>query len=217
MDQNTQRAGNLVAIALIVSIVTQVVYMAILGGPSPSDPAQGVTHADVVRYFTERWTEIGTVWMIELAAFSVLAVAALVALARGAAAPAAWGALALAGIFNMIQVGFGLSMFQPAATADETLEPVLGVIVSGAFFFYFLAKALIGLAGAGFGLSLFRSVSGPPKAVGALAIPVGLAAAAINILAMPQGTALTLAAGATGTAAALFTGLAAMLVARKQG
>lgn len=214
MDSNTSRAGTLIALAFLISIVTQIVYMATLGGPQASDPDVGVTNADVVSYFTDRWPEIATVWTIELAAFTAIAAAALVAMVRGAASPAAWAALLLSGIFNAIQVSIGLSMFQPAATAGEALAPLLSTVVAGAFVFYFLAKVLIGLAGIGFGLVLFSGGSGLAKAVGGLSVLAGIVAAAINIVAIPQGMALVFMAGAAGTAAALTTGIAAWMVTR---
>lgn len=216
MDIEKNRAGTLIGAALIVSVISQIYYMTRLGGPQASDPAAGVTHADVVHYFTVRWPEVASVWTVEVAAFSILAVAALVALVRGAPSPAAWAALSLAGLLSLIQLGFGLTMFPAAATAGEEFAPVLDVIVGGAFFFYFLAKALIGLAGIGLGLVLWRAGSGAAKAVGALSVLVGLAAAAANIATLPQGMALILPAGATGTLAALFTGLAAWMVAGRK-
>lgn len=215
MDSTTRRAGTLIAAALIIAVATQIFYMMTLGGPQPSDPAAGVTNADVVAYFTDRWAEVATVWTIELACAVIIAVAALIALVRGAAAPAAWAALIFAGVFNAIQVGMGLSMFKPAALAGEALTPVFLTIVAGAFLFYFLAKVLIGLAGIGLGLVLFSSASTPVKAAGALSILVGLTAAAANILAIPQGMALVFEAGAAGTLAALTTGIAAWMVTRQ--
>jgi len=215
MDTTTRRAGTLIAAALIISVATQIFYMMTLGGPQPSDPAAGVTNADIVAYFTDRWAEVATVWMIELAAFAVVAVAGLMALVRGTAAPTAWAAVMLAGIFNVIQISIGLSMFKPAALAGEALAPVFLTIVAGAFLFYFLAKVLIGLAGIGLGLVLFSSASMPAKAIGVLSILVGLAAAALNIFAIPQGLTLVFEAGAAGTLAALTTGIAAWMVTRQ--
>lgn len=215
MDMTTRRAGTLIAAALILGVVTQIFYMMTLGGPQASDPAAGVTNADVVQYFTERWPEIATVWTIELAAFSVIAVAGLVAMVRGAPAPAAWAALLFSGLFNVIQVGIGLSMFRPAALAGEAFAPVFSVVVAGAFLFYFLAKVLLALAGIGFGLLLFAGDRTSAKAVGALAVLFGLAAAALNILAIPQGMAMVFEAGAAGTAAALTTAIAVWLVTQR--
>lgn len=217
MDSTTRRAGTLIALALIISIITQIVYMATLGGPQPADPEVGVTHADVVSYFTDRWAEIGTIWMTEVAAFAIVAVAALMALVRGAAAPTAWAALMFAGVFNLIQLGIGLSMFKPAALAGEALDPIFSTIVAGVFFFYFLAKALIGLAGIGLGLALWGRDGSTNKMIGAASLSVGLVAAAINIVALPQGMAMVFMAGASGTAAALTTGLAAWSVTRGEG
>ena len=216
MDTTTRRAAIFVAAALILSVVTQIVYMLALGGPSASDPSVGVTNADRAAYFTDRWAEIAMVWTIELALFTGLAAAAFVALARGNALPTTWAALALAGIFNVIQLGIGLTMFAPAATAGEALSPLLTTVLGGAFFFYFLAKVLIGLAGIGFGLALLGQGSTAVKAVGLLSIVVGIGAAAINILAIPQGLSMVFMAGAAGTVAALTTGVAIWLAARAQ-
>lgn len=215
MEFTTKRAGMIVAIALIISIITQIVYMATLGGPQASDPAQGVTNADLASYLTDRWNDIAMVWMTELVAFTAVSVAALTALLRGAPARTAWIFLLFAGLFNMIQISFGLSMFAPAGTAGEALSPVFTTVMSGAFFFYFLAKSLLGLAGIGFGLALIGESSATTKAIAGLSILVGLAAVIANLMALPQGLTLVFEAGAAGTAAALTTGLAAMLVARR--
>lgn len=215
MEFTTKRAGLIVAIALIISIITQIVYMATLGGPQASDPAQGVTNADLASYLTDRWREIATVWMTELVAFTAVSVAALTALLRGASARTAWIFLLFAGLFNMIQISFGLSMFAPAGTAGEALAPVFTTVASGAFFFYFLAKALFGLASIGFGLALFGEASATTKAIAGLTIVVGLAALVANLMALPQGMTLAFEAGAAGTAAALTTALSAMMVARR--
>jgi hypothetical protein len=216
MDTTTRRAGTLIAAALIITIISQIFYMATLGGPQASDPAVGVTNADVVAYFTDRWAEVATVWTIELAAFMVISIAALVLLVRTSFAPAAWAALFASGMFNVIQVGIGLSMFRPAALAGEALGPVFMTVVGGAFVFYFLAKVLIGMAGIGLGLMLFSGSSGAGKAVGALSILVGAAAAALNIYAIPQGLAQVFLAGASGTVAALTTAIAVWMLTRQE-
>ena len=210
IEHDNRRYRNAVAAALIITVITQIVYMVTLGGPSPADPAAGVTHADIIAYFGGRWPEIAAVWMTELACFCVITVAALVALARSAASPLSWGALALAGLLDIVQISFGLALFRPFATADAQFAPLLGAIVAGAFFFYFLAKALIGLAGVGLGLALLKQKGGLAKAIGAIGIAIGGIAAAINILALPQGMAWTQYAGASGTVAALV--LAIMLL-----
>ncbi|RED15894.1 hypothetical protein [Parasphingopyxis lamellibrachiae] len=215
MNSTIRQAGTLIAAALIISIITQIFYMVTLGGPQPSDPAVGITNADVVAYFTDRWSEVATVWTIELAAFAVIAVAALTALTRGAAAPVAWAALFLAATFNILQVGIGLSMFRPAALAGEALAPVFLTVVAGAFLFYFFAKALIALAGIGLGIVLLSSASTAAKVAGILSIAVGLIAAALNIYAIPQGMGFVFPAGAAGTAAALTTGIAAWMATRR--
>ncbi len=214
MTDRSPNAGKAVAAALLVTIVTQIVYMLALGGPSPSDPGAGVTHADVVAYFDGRWAEIAAVWMIELAAFCITAVAALVILTGRTASPLSWAAIMVSSIANMIQIGFGLALFRPIATASETFAPLLGAVVAGAFFFYFLAKALIGLAALGLGLALMKRGTGAAKAIGGLGVAIGAVAAAINIVALPQGMALTQYAGGSGTLAALMLAILILMSGR---
>ena len=214
MTTPLRNATVLVGAALLVSVVTQLLYMATLGGPAPSDPSQGVTHADRALYFTQNWNGIASIWMTELAAFTLIAVAGLVALVRGAPVAAAWAALAVSGLCNMVQVGIGLSMFQPSVTAGDALEPMFRTVLAGAFFFYFLAKVLIGLAGIGLGIAWLRHPTVSARVFGGITALVGLAAAVANTLALPQGLALTQMAGGTGTLAALFTSIAALFAAR---
>lgn len=212
----TRRAGLIVSGTLIASVVTQAIYMLTLGGPTASDPAVGTTNADRALYFTQQWPTIATVWTVELSAFLLMAVAALVALNRGAALRPTWAALAVAGVFNALQVGIGLSMFRPAVTAGDALESLFTTVLGGAFFFYFVAKALIGLASIGAGLVLLRARDGLSKAVGVSALLSGLAATVVNIAAVAIGRSLTFPAGATGTVAALTAGLALALIVTRR-
>lgn len=214
MTQYSRHAAKLVAIGLLATVVTQILYMASLGGPQPADPAVGVTNADAARYFTERWAEIAAVWTSEVVAFIAIAIGALIALAHRPEATIAWAALLLSAIFNILQAGIGLSMFAPAATAGETLAPVATTIVAGAFFFYFLAKLLIGIAGIAIGMRLLGGAGAGRKAAAILALLSGAAAAALNLAALPQGMALVLPAGAAGSIAALCVGIAFLVYAQ---
>ncbi len=199
MDIATNRAGMLVAATLVVTVITQIIYIVAL--------------SDIG--IVEGWPLRSTLWTIEVLAFTLMAVAALAAAMRDAPRALVWSALAVAALLNVLQAGFGLSMFLPLTEAGEDFAPVMGTIVAGAFLFYFLAKVLIGLAGVGLGLALFRA-NGIAKIVGVLSIGVGAIAAAVNIFAIPQGMTYTFPAGATGTAAALLTGIAVWMVARRE-
>lgn len=214
MDMSTRRIGQWVFAALIATIVTQIVYMALLGGPTAADPAIGVTQADRMRYFDERWGEIAAVWLTELVAFIILFMAASAALAQRAPAPFGWSALALSAIANIIQIAIGLAMFRPATAAGAELEALSTLVVEAAFFFYFLAKLLIGVGGIAFGTMLFNRATGAARGIGGAAVAVGLAAAIVNLLALPQRLDWVFAAGAIGTVAALTTGLAALSLSR---
>lgn len=198
-----QRAGVVVATALIATVVTQILYMAFLGGPQPADPAAGMTNADIARYFTDRWREVAIIWTVEAIAFIAIAVGALAALSDGRHR-LGWAALALAGIFNLVQIGIGLSLFKPVALAGEAYTWMFWAIVSGAFAFYFIAKIALGLAAAAFGLSLMREAKGlSGRITGGLTLAVGAAACIANTGALGAGMGWLIVAGALGTLAAL--------------
>jgi hypothetical protein len=199
MELRTRRAGALIAAAFFITVVTQIAYVAMLEGVG----------------IVEGWPLRSTLWTIELFAFAAIAVASLVLMVRDAPRAFIWGALAVSGLLNIVQAGIGLSTFLPMTEAGEQFAPVMGAIVAGAFLFYFLAKALVGLAGIGLGLALFARTGTPLKAVGALSVVAGLIAAAMNMVAIPQGMSWVFEAGATGTIAALTTGIAIWLVTQR--
>ena len=209
MDIASNRAVKLVSIALIATVVLQLIYMAFLGGPQPAEAGAALTNADVIRYFDERGAQITSVWAIEAAAFIIIALTAFVTLARGAAMAAAWCALGLFGVFNLIQIGIGLAMFEPAARAGGDESGLFFVFVSGAFFFFYLAKVFLGIAAASFGLRIAGARSAGLKILGGMTLIAGLTAIGANFAAMMLGNPVLLLAGATGTVAALFTAVAA--------
>lgn len=202
------RSQQVMVVALIATVVLQIVYMVSLGGPQPAEPGAPTTGSDVIRYFDERGSEVTTVWAIEAVAFLAISVGAFLALAHGVAHRLALVALGLSGIFNTVQIGIGLTMFEPAARVGGDDPALFYTFVSGAFFFYFAAKALIGLAALSLGTNVLGRKGGLAKAVGGLAALTGLAAIATNIAAMAVGFPALFAAGAAGTSATLFAALA---------
>ncbi|MDN3646367.1 hypothetical protein QWY75_09165 [Pontixanthobacter aestiaquae] len=213
---SAHHAAQVVAIALIATVVTQILYMATLGGPQPADSAAGLTNADIVRYVNDRWSEVAIVWTTEAVAFAAIALGGLTAMVRGGGSRVAWAAIALAGVFNLVQIGIGLSLFKPAALAGEEHTWVFWMIVSGAFSFYFLAKAFIGLAAIGFGLFLLKTNNAMAgKIVSGIAIIAGLAALVLNIGALGTGMSLLFPAGAAGTLAAIFAAIAGLMAAKR--
>lgn len=209
------RSQQILVVALIATVVLQIIYMVSLGGPQPAEPGAPTTGADVIRYFDERGSEVTTVWAIEAVAFLAIAVGAFLALTHGVAHKLALVALGLSGIFNTVQIGIGLAMFEPAARVGGDDPALFYTFVSGAFFFYFAAKALIGLAGLSLGASVLRRKGGLAKALGGLAALSGLAAIVANIAGMAVGFPALFAAGAAGTVATLFAALALGQVARE--
>lgn len=187
MTHSTRGLARVLALALLASVATQLFYHFVVAQAADGDLLRRVT------------------WVGEMAIFSLCTVAALPLVARSAI-PLAASAIVLASVLNAVQVGFGLAMFGPASEAGDA--QVFRAVLEGAFFFYFQAKALLGLAAIGVGLAALRGTPAG-KIVGVLAIVSGLAAAIANLLGMAQGMAeWTFAAGASGTAATAFLALA---------
>ncbi|NMW32205.1 hypothetical protein HKD42_09040 [Altererythrobacter sp. RZ02] len=196
MQYSARRASYIAAFFLIVTVVTQLIYI-------------GLRSAEIE-------FDSSTIWTIEAVAFLAISVFALVPMARGSAHTAAWAAVALGGAFNVIQVGMGLAMFGPVSEAGEALAPVYQSILAGAFFLYFAGKFLFGFAGILLGLHLIRIGGGAAKAVGALAALTGLGALATNLMGMSAGMDMVMIAGAAGTAATLFLAMAAGMLAQTE-
>lgn len=194
MEFTPHRSAQIVAVALISMVVTQIVYFALY--------SQGL---DIER---------SIIWTVEAVAFLAMAVFASVQLARGRDLTAAWAAIAVGGVLNAIQVGMGLTMFGPVSDAGEAMAPAYEAIVAGAFFLYFAGKFLFGFAAVLIGLGAVRCGNGLGKAIGWLAVLAGGAAVLANTGAMAQGMDLLLPAGATGTLATLLLALAIIVTGR---
>lgn len=194
---HARNAAALVALTLVASVVTQLLYFSLLSGVG----------------IVEGWPLRSAIWSVEVIVFALMAVAAFVGLARDPRHSVVYAALALAGIANLVQASIGLGGFLPAGEAGDAGGVVLQAMLGIAFLLYFLAKVLIGLAGIGLGLGLWQRGSGAVKLAGGAAVLVGLVAAAANGFALPTGMAHVFPAGATGTAAAVTTALALWLAA----
>lgn len=193
MKLNTNHAALLVATALVVTAITQMVYV-ILGGSGNSDIAYPI-------------------WRIE--ALSALVVA-LFSFAIGKRNALLGGCLAVAGIFNVIQTGMGLTMFYQLGYGGEAPpNPVFMPVLRMSFFLYFAAKAALGVAAITLGMELWQTITGGVwRILGLLAGLAGLGALLLNAAAMMLGLGAVPFAGAFGVVAAIFTALALVRVIR---
>ena len=196
MQYSARRASIITAVFLAITVLTQLVYI-------------GLRQNEIE-------FESSTIWTIEAVAFLAISVFALVPLARGSAHTAAWAAIALGGIFNVIQVGMGLAMFGPLKDAGEVLAPAYQSVLAGAFFLYFAGKFLFGFAGILLGLHVMRIGGGAAKAMGGLAVLTGVGAFATNLMGMASGMDMVWIAGAVGTASTLFLAIVAGILAQTE-
>lgn len=201
MESTTKNAAYIVAVGLIATVITQLLYVGMLENVG----------------IVEGWPLRSTLWTIEVVAFAGVSAAALVGLARDSERSFVWALIGVSALFNALEAGVGLSMFLPATEAGESFAPLMRTLLMGAFLFYFLAKLLLGAAAILLGATLFRNAALLARIVGGLALISGVAAVLTNLAALPQGMALVFEAGATGTAAALFTALALWMTAKRTG
>lgn len=200
IQSSLQSHGIIVALMLLSTVATQIFYIAVVSGAE---------NADTLRMI---------VWTWEAIAFSLAAVGGLVLAGRSPVAAAAFAAIAIGSITNVIQVGMGLAEFGPARGSEDSA--VFGTVIAGAFFLYFHGKALFGLAAIILGLAAFAKQSGLAKGLGAIAVLTGAASVLMNVYAMATGMGAENAnvqpAGAAGTAATLFLGLLLLVPAKSE-
>ena len=192
---DTHRAPiRLLGIALLVTVASQLFYINIVSGAGPETVLRPIT------------------WFTEMFAFLSVALAAFTLAIRRPDQAVVWVALAVAGLFNVLQVAIGLSMFGPASEGEPQL---MATVLAGAFFLYFLAKLLLAGVGVVLGVTAVRDSTTLTKTIGGLTVVAGLAAGVLNFLAMADPQTWMFAAGASGTAAtALLAGV--LLLARPE-
>lgn len=183
MGLTSARATPLIAIALIAIVVTQVLYV--------STDVSGTPGALIL-------------WRCEAVAFLAIALLGFVWLRD---APLVAGGLVLGGLFNVLQVGIGLTMFRPLIDAGEPLAPVMRAVLDFAFFLYHGGKVSFAVAALAIGFVAWSGASGWAKIVGGLAMLAGIAALAVNLFTLAGGSIAYLA-GASGATATFFLALA---------
>jgi|GEM_PF-1338613 len=188
---SSHRAAWIAAAMLFITVISQAIYVG----------AGEATSMGLGKFL----------WRVETIAYLVLALYAL-RLARQH--PLAAAGLLIGGVFNVLQLGIGLHMFE-ALRQDGVPEAVRSAVVQLAFFLYFAGKFGIGFAAAGLGHVLFRSGLGAVGWTGIIAMLMGISAICLAMLAMLGGEMrFVVPAGAAGTAAALLAGITLPLVYR---
>lgn len=198
MPQPNRNMATSVSIMLLLTVASQLLYVATLSGVG----------------IVDGWPLRSTIWTTELVLFTGIAIASLVGLVRSPDIQWGWAALLVAGLINMVQSGIGLSMFLPATKAGAEFAPLMGTVLAGSFLFYFLAKAILGLAALLFGLSLFRKDKTIDRVVGLVSMIAGVIAIGMNIAAVRMGLGAVPLAGASGTIATFFAGCSIWLSTR---
>ncbi len=186
MEFTQTRTVQIVGGLLLLAAISQPIYTALyLGAP------------EVDRQF---------LWGLEGLLFVLLAAFAGSALVMAKRYSLGFSAIAFAAVLNVIQVGVGLTQFEPfraAAEANAALEGVAFSVLAFSFFGYNAAKILLGLAAIVFGMAKMKEGG---KALGGLTALVGVVAFVANTLVMMfglQGFLPSPVAGGSGVLATL--------------
>ena len=167
MELTQDRTVRILAILLLLTAISQPIYTALyLGAP------------EVDRQF---------LWGIEGFLFVLLAAFAGSALVMAKRYTLGFSAIAFASVLNVVQVGIGLTQFQPFRTAAETNADLSGVafsVLALSFFGYNAAKILLGLAAIDFGAGKMKDGN---KLLGGVTVLVGAIAFVANTLVMMFG------------------------------
>ena len=180
----TQRQNiKYIASLLLLAVITQAIYTALY-----------VAAKDVPR----QW-----LWGFEGVLFVVLADVAGSALVQSKKYSLGFSAILVSAIFNVIQVGIGLTQFgafREAAQAVDGLAPATGSVVALSFFIYNAAKILLGLAAVIFGMTVLKYGL---KLLGGATVLLGGIAIATNTIVVLFGRIDGVPSGATGVVATL--------------
>ena len=180
----TQRQNiKYVASLLFLAVITQAIYTALY-----------VAANEVPR----QW-----LWGLEGVLFVVLAAVAGSALVQSKKYTLGFSAILVSAIFNVVQVGIGLTQFgafREAAQAVEGLAPATGSVVALSFFIYNAAKILLGLSAVIFGVAVLKAGS---IWLGRLTVLLGMVAIVTNTIVVMFGRIDGVPSGATGVVATL--------------
>jgi len=183
MEFTQKQKVQVISTLLFITVITQTVYTALYAAAS-----------DVPR----QW-----IWGLEGLVFVLLAAIAGSALVQAKNYSLGFSAIFASAIFNLIQVGIGLTQFGPfreAAQGVEAIVPVAGSVVALSFFIYNAAKVLLGLSAVVLGLAISQSGS---NILGRLTVFLGFVAIAANSVVMVFGRIEAVPSGAMGVVATL--------------
>ncbi|MFA6219831.1 MAG: hypothetical protein WC692_08655 [Erythrobacter sp.] len=190
MLANTRGAIRALATLLLITVATQIFYITVVMAAGDETPLRPAT------------------WLLEELVFLGIVILGFDLAVRQADKAWLWLAVAISGLFNAVQVGMGLSMFAPAEKGSDSDPQLFATVLAGAFFFYFVAKLLLGAVAVVLGFGGFSTQAGlVRRALAGLMVLSGLAAVGIDLLAILDSKSWLFPAGAAGTVATAFLAL----------
>ncbi|MEL6259167.1 MAG: thiamine biosynthesis protein ThiC [Pseudomonadota bacterium] len=190
MEFTQSQTNKTLAVLLLLTALSQPIYTALYLGAPEFD-----------RQF---------LWGLEGLLFVLLAAFAGSALVMAKRYTLGFSALAFASVLNVVQVGVGLTQFDPFRVAAEANPEFTGIalsVVAFSFFGYNAAKILLGLAAIVFGRGKMKAGG---NVLGGLTVLAGGLAFVTNTYVMMfgrDGGPLSLSAGAIGVIATLLLAL----------
>lgn len=193
MIDTIKGAKRALAAMLLVTVATQIFYVTVVMAAPDDTPLRPAT------------------WLTELLMFSGILVVGLTLAIRDGARAVQWLLVGFFGLFNILQIGAGLAMFNPALEAESSVPQLFATVLAGAFFLYLLAKLFLGAAAIVYGSTSLRANSGFARILGGITALAGLGAVVINAIALTDWRAWVEPAGAAGTAVSALFALSLLL------
>jgi hypothetical protein len=191
-------AGAGVAISALVLLVTIPLYGAVFGTVPASDPDIGVSTVDRAQHLLENWTPLSLIWVAEVMAYLLMAVASLVLVTelKGGMSwfprRAAWSSIGVGAVLQVAMYAFMLGGYPQSMLVAESNPALLETMNEAALFLFYTSNATILMGfGAAFGaeatsaLTVSRRVGwlGSFVCFGGMLLILGVAGGRISIVA----------------------------------
>lgn len=198
MELTQSRTVKIIAVMLLIAAISQPIYTAL--------------------YFQAPEVDRQFLWGLEGLLFVLMTAFAGSALVMAKRYTLGFSAIAFSAVFNVIQVGVGLTQFGPARDAigvNAEFGTLASAIFAFSFFTYYAAKVLLGLAAVVFGMGKMGAGSKALGGVTALLGAVAFLANAVFLIIGRQGVEVSAIAGASGVLATLLLAICLFQLSRE--
>ena len=181
----SRSGGALLALGALGYTVAVVTYVVLYGQPDGTGEGGSVTLADRVSHLQERWRLAHALWLVEMAAALLIAIAGLILHDRHPtgrswlSARVAWSTVGVGAVLLSLMYVFMLGGYPSAVAAFDAEPGLFGVLHGIAAFLFNVGNAVVFLGLAGAFATEAQSVGVLPKAIAAAGVALCLLSAIV--------------------------------------